>query len=300
MTKECKKVQQLVRFFNKFLIDSLKLKNRSAEPTVTSENLITLAKGKKLILDEIVPLMEKISKNTDGITHQLEDMGQNAEIIYKQVNISTENITISVNHCDHTVATVMFGKRLLDQVTWQMKMIIRSLREIDKALDKLNDQINVIRGMNRLIHDSTKKILVLTLSVSFKAGGTDQKAGSFAVFIDEIRNFSERIVHSTKQIERTLSEVQRKTSFLIELINKGFQEVNKGLKFVDQTSDSFNTINSSIRLVNKGINNAISLLWSIKSDNGKLVESLDQMDQLRNVINYNIECVWAVTEKHPE
>ncbi|SFG95409.1 methyl-accepting chemotaxis protein [Sporolactobacillus nakayamae] len=292
-------MQLLATIYNKFVIDLLHLKSRSAEQAVTSENLITLAKRKKAILDEIVPLMEKISKSTDGITHQLEHMCQNAELIYKQVNIITENVPNSVNHCDYRVATDMFGKRLLGQVTWQIKMIMSSLREIDKALDESNDQINVIRGMNHLIRDSSKKILALTLSVSFKAGGSDQEAGSFAVFSDEIRNFSERIVHSTKQIEITLSEAQTKTNFLIESMNKGFWEVNKGLKLVEQANDSFNNINSSVCLANKDINNTIRLLWSIKSDNGKLVESLDQMDQLRNVINYNIECVWAVTEKRP-
>ncbi|MCO7127583.1 methyl-accepting chemotaxis protein [Sporolactobacillus shoreicorticis] len=278
-------MQSFNKFFdkvmNKFLIILYRADHQSHKMVVVPERNLGVNKKNKS-KSEFNFSVHTISNRTHEITHQLERVNKKTELIYKEVNIINEKINLAGNHCDYAAESVRNGKQSLECLTGLMKRISSIACHLDNLSDELKERINAIGEKHHSISSRSMQAQFLSSDALVEPVSVNQEMQRSYAFSNGAANSSGQTSHSESQ--KLLSEVQIITNELIESIKKGVCEVNEGLELASQTNDSFEHIGNSIQLASKEMNNATSSLWSIKSGNGVIVESLDQVNQLIETI----------------
>lgn len=178
-----------------------------------------------------VDKVDKSSNLVEAILHSSNEMGGQADSIYKAAQTGSENS--------------QKGQSLLKKVGFSMKDIAAFSRETYDSIQVLTKRSNDISSALTVITDIAAQTNLLALNAAIEAAQAGDAGRGFAVVAEEIRKLAEDSRRSAREIEKLISDVQRDVQSAGSAIEMMKASVNSGQDAMKFASDAFNEITDS-------------------------------------------------------
>ncbi|XJZ26925.1 methyl-accepting chemotaxis protein [Bacillota bacterium Lsc_1132] len=256
-----------------FIVTIVLYKNVSVEkPLESIETSVSTADSQPFFdpenkLNEIVSSLTAFSKNMSKLTNISEDVLKGATIQSGNVEKSTaaitdmssaiEQIAASTTNVSHlskiTSEEAIEGFKLIETVIGQMASIHQKVDHLSETIMDLSSYSSEIGQIVNTITEISSNTNLLALNAAIEAARAGEHGKGFAVVAHEVRKLSEEATNSTKKITNIVSAIQEKVSRSVELTNEGKNEVENGIKVVNDAKHSFEVIQQEINQVSQQI-----------------------------------------------
>ena len=147
-----------------------------------------------------------------------------------------------------------------------------------RELGRSSDQIGEIIGVIDEIADQTN---LLALNAAIEAARAGDQGRGFAVVADEVRKLAERTTRATKEIAGMIKKIQSDTVGAVGSMERGTNEVERGIRLADKAGTSLQEIVQVIQQVT-------DMVAQIASQSGAQSNSSEE-------ISRNVDAISKVT-----
>jgi len=242
----------------KTMVENLKslvldVQNNASKVTAASEELSSNALENKHVSDIISETVEEVAI---GANQQMNDTRETAK--------SVEEMAVGINHIanislivsqssNETTEKSEYGHETIRQAIGQMKAIHDSVHVSSETVKDLGEHSKEISTIVELITQIASQTNLLALNAAIEAARAGEHGKGFAVVADEVKKLAEKSALSAHQISHIIHEIQRKTEEAVSSMIKGTEEVQSGMKVVNQAGDAFTQILDSTKKVEEQI-----------------------------------------------
>ncbi|MEJ2615519.1 MAG: methyl-accepting chemotaxis protein [Ignavibacteriaceae bacterium] len=146
-------------------------------------------------------------------------------------------------------------------VPHQIQGMVRIADVVSQAADtvkQLGKSSNQIGEIIQVIDDIADQTNLLALNAAIEAARAGEMGRGFAVVADEVRKLAERTTKATKEIAVMIKQIQKDTTYAVESIEKGTQEVESGKSLTNKAGNSLKEIISASNKVVDDVNQVTS------------------------------------------
>ena len=255
--------------------------NRNDEIGVLASGFNSMLDKIQYIINSIENLSEEISESAGSITSSsqeimsvskqvtgsVEDVSSGANIQSENVEEVNEKIKIldngiekvkESNHLLQDMAKTMTeatesGEEKVSNVKEQMFVIDETISKAAQDIKELHNISADIDSIVEIINSIAKQTNLLALNASIEAARAGQAGNGFTVVANEIRNLSEESTESANKISELINRIKEETEDARKNMNDSKSEIKSGINAVEQTSQAFQDIESSLIKVKYGI-----------------------------------------------
>ena len=263
----------LQRSFDKFVLSikdtlvqvseaSSAVASASTEISSSTEQMAAGAQEQSSQAAEVATAVEEMTKTlgeTNGNIRKVADGAKSAK------DSANEGGTVVED-------TIKGMKRISDVVNQSAEQV--------KVLGASSDKIGEIIGVIDDIADQTN---LLALNAAIEAARAGEQGRGFAVVADEVRKLAERTSKATKEIASMIKQIQADTNQAVTSMDKGTEEVSKGITLAEQAGQMLLGI----------VGNAESVADMVS----QIAAASEQQASASEQISKNVEAISTVTQE---
>ena len=288
--------------YNVFLINQVILKYRDliqrinytkSEIAMSSHNLTDLWNNTK-------NTYEQCSTSIDFIKASLDEFSNLSNEIVEKVG----NVTSMANMNFNSVA---YGVDFITQNIQNMKDIENSNDETIFVIKKLNEKIDNIGSVVKMIDSVADQIKIIALNAELEAMNAGDAGKNFGIVATEVRRLANDTLNAVTEIKNSISEIQDYSDKLILSSEDGTKKIENGMtlsksledKFQDIYKSSDNTAissqaiqeivfkeNESFNYLKNSIKDIADTMEKLELQSTKLSESCDSLSRVSSQIGY--------------
>jgi len=288
--------------YNVFLINQVILKYRDliqrinytkSEIEMSSHNLTDLWNNTK-------NTYEQCSNSIDFIKDSLDEFSNLSNEIVEKV----EDVTSMANMNFNSVA---YGVDFITQNIQNMKDIENSNDETIFVIKKLNEKIDNIGSVVKMIDSVADQTKIIALNAELEAVNAGDAGKNFGIVATEVRRLANDTLNAVTEIKNSISEIQDYSDKLILSSEDGTKKIENGMtlsksledKFQDIYKSSDNTAissqaiqeivfkeNESFNYLKNSIKDIADTMEKLELQSIKLSESCDSLSRVSSQIGY--------------
>ncbi len=270
----------------------------------------TMAEQSGGILDTMSEITQAINSVSENATDQASDVAESIDEVHTLQGIAAQNNNASSNlsdASDQISEASQNGTRILDSLYEITKKSEIAFAEIFDSIDKIKNSTGKIGEASSMIESIASQTNLLSLNASIEAARAGEQGKGFAVVADEIRKLSDESTASVNEINTMLQELQINVDIATERSENVKEAVEKQVRGVEETRDSYAAIASTLDIINNNISSLgdVSNSLSQSCDNvssvlERLAVTAEQNAASAEETNASIEEVLAMSEKIAE
>lgn len=272
-SKENDEVGELQRAFDTF-IESIRqtltrvqetTKNVTASTTEISSSTEEMAAGSS----EQSSQTSEVAVAIEEMTRTLEDSAKNIQTAAETAQKAGEEAQQGGTVVDETIEGMRRISMVVSQSAEQVKILGSSsdkIGEIIEVIDDIADQTNL-----------------LALNAAIEAARAGEQGRGFAVVADEVRKLAERTSKATKEIAMMIRQIQTDTNHAVVSMEKGTDEVGKGISLAEQAGTMLKNI----------VGNADTVSQMMQ----QIATTSREQTVTANQISKNVESISTVTQQ---
>ncbi|MBP1753927.1 MAG: hypothetical protein H6Q59_325 [Firmicutes bacterium] len=211
----------------------------SLNVTTTSELFLKSAEDISSAMNEIEQGINQQAKDAEECLVQMDNLSQRIEIV-------SENTKEIGQIADNTKKSVKEGTVISEELNHQTKSTIEITTDIIQNIEKLADKSSSINKIINVINDIANQTNLLSLNASIEAARAGEHGKGFAVVASEIRTLAEQSKTSVNDIKKIIGSIQEDTTTAVDTARKAEKVLQLQENAVKNTTDSYDTINSSV------------------------------------------------------
>ncbi|MFC4401646.1 methyl-accepting chemotaxis protein [Gracilibacillus xinjiangensis] len=204
-----------------------------------------------------------LSSVMDTFAEQMQEANYNGEEVYKSSN-------------DMLVITEE-GNQLMETSVKQMASIDQIVKSAVKKVQKLDHQSQEITKLVSVIKDISEQTNLLALNAAIEAARAGEHGKGFAVVADEVRKLAEQVGESVSDITKIVENIQIESNGVVESLQGGYQEVEKGSDKIRTTGKAFTNINQSAEQMVEKIRTVIDRLATMTSNSQEMNAAIEEI-----------------------
>ncbi|HWQ62886.1 MAG TPA: methyl-accepting chemotaxis protein, partial [Methanospirillum sp.] len=229
-------VSEAVRLINKQVMD---LATNAEEATTSIEEVSV---GAQQIARSAGEVSSNSMKGEDGITQVLKAM-EDLNSTVAEVSRRAELVSITAIQANNFAKN---GVELAHKSETAMNEIKRSSAEVDQIVKEINQKMDEIGKIVRLISDIANQTNLLALNAAIEAARAGEAGRGFAVVAAEVKSLAQDSHSSAENIEDMISDLQNKAKITNEAMGQAGEIVETGSSALIETLGAFNQIATSI------------------------------------------------------
>ena len=242
---------------------------RVANTTEIAQMTATTAGESSYAMEETASGIQKIAESTQALLESSSYMEQQARL----------------------------GNETLAEAKHQMTTIHQSTSNISSVTEVLSIQSQEISLITKVITDLSDQTNLLALNASIEAARAGENGKGFAVVADEVKKLAEQSKHSAEKIVALTLEIQQGTKNVEQAVHEGLASVSKGVDIINNTQNTFTTINGSIGQVVVQVQEISAASEEISASAEQVTASVSQMAKGSEQSVGDFEMIAAATEE---
>ena len=203
--------------------------------------------------------------------------------------------------------SVAYGVDFITQNIQNMKDIENSNDETIFVIKKLNEKIDNIGSVVKMIDSVADQIKIIALNAELEAMNAGDAGKNFGIVATEVRRLANDTLNAVTEIKNSISEIQDYSDKLILSSEDGTKKIENGMtlsksledKFQDIYKSSDNTAissqaiqeivfkeNESFNYLKNSIKNIADTMEKLELQSTKLSESCDSLSRVSSQIGY--------------
>jgi methyl-accepting chemotaxis protein len=210
---------------------------------------------------------------------------------------TAQNINQTTKLANETVKVAQTGQSTVLNTVEGMKRIANIVTETTDMIDKLGSSSAQIGEIVQVIEEIADQTNLLALNAAIEAARAGEAGRGFAVVADEVRKLAERTQKATKEISRTIRQIQLDTETTVESAQTGAEQVRNGINLAEHAGKALETIVSSIR----NVGDMIYQVAAAAEQQSVTAEHISKnIDMISGVTNTNLRIVEGVANDTKE
>ncbi|MFA9464936.1 MAG: methyl-accepting chemotaxis protein [Velocimicrobium sp.] len=279
------------------------------------DEFLLLSSGINTMIDSMKELIDKVKMQSTSVTESSVEVMQSAEIFTKLTQCITESIneiqmgatqqatdsgsclnqmdalsekiqTVGKKTAEISIITsetkdsIEMGMGFMEMLDVKSKKTKEITREISNHMKRLEEKSSSIQKIVETINVIAEQTNLLSLNASIEAARAGEYGKGFAVVAKEIGSLAEQSVHSVKEIEKIIYEIQTQTRDAVTVVKEADCVVKDQEKAVEKTEESFEKLNSNVK---KLIDNVSLIAESIGNINTARADTLSAIENISAV-----------------
>jgi len=221
-------------------------------------------------MQELASGAEHQSHNASSLSHMTENFVQTIQ----QANQNGEDIALSSQEVlDMTIQGSHLMKSSVEQMTTIENIVEQSVEKV-QGLDKQSQQISKLIDV---IQDIAEQTNLLSLNASIEAARAGEHGKGFSVVANEVKKLSEQVSSSVFDITEIVQRIQKETGAVVESLETGYQQVNKGSSQIEKTEETFDSIQASVSTMADKMNQISQNLKTISGNSTSMNKSIENI-----------------------
>ncbi len=231
---------------------------------------------------EIEASSEQMSKGAREQAEQVSGVSAAVEEMTANITESSKGATDASSASREASETASTGGRIVTETIDGMRAIAEVVRQSADSIGDLAESAEQIGEIISVIDDIADQTNLLALNAAIEAARAGEQGRGFAVVADEVRKLAERTGTATAEISNVIKEVQSKTSGVVQSMESGIVEVDKGRELADQAGSSLGEI--------------VQMSQSVMNMVEQIAQVSDQQTAVANEVAQSVEAISSVTE----
>lgn len=165
--------------------------------------------------------------------------------------------------------------------------VVASLGERSKEIGQIVDTISGITSQTNL----------LALNAAIEAARAGEAGRGFAVVAEEVRTLAEESSNAAQSIADLIGAIQRDTDSAVKAMGLGQNEVKTGTSIVEESGQSFHTINELIDQLYEVIEQSRKAISEAHSSSNVVLDGVHNVEKLAQNTSEEAQSVSAATEE---
>ncbi|WP_245732676.1 methyl-accepting chemotaxis protein [Salinibacillus kushneri] len=223
-------------------------KINSVSETVSShsEELTQSANEVMTGTEKISTTMEEIASGSETQANHASSLADNAGSFSTKVDEANEDGELIYDASKQVLEMTNDGRQLMNKSVNQIQSIHTIVEQAVEKVKGLDAQSNQISKLVTVIKDIADQTNLLALNAAIEAARAGEHGEGFAVVADEVRKLAEQVSNSVTEITGIVGSIQSESSNVVESLQDGYDEVEKGANQIQSTEETFETISIAI------------------------------------------------------
>ena len=275
---------QLTVSFNRMMH---RLRDLMKQVNITSEQVAASSEELSESAVQTTEATNQITLSIQEIASGAEAQGQGAS----ESSVAMKEMTIGIREVANSTTSVselaMETSKEANSGNNSLQKVIRQMDTINKVVD---DSASVVRYLGEHSKEIGKIIEVITsiadqtnllaLNAAIESARAGEHGRGFAVVADEVRKLAEQSKESADKIAGLIEKIQEDTTFAVDAMDKGTQEVKIGMDVVHEAGEGFKKI--------------LGLIEQVTAQTQETSAASEEMSASADQVNYTIEKIASI------
>ena len=231
---------------------------------------------------EITRNMQQVANDIAAQTQQINSIATAMEEMSATIAETTQQTTQASQAASEAEREAQTGGEVVTDTLSAVRtigaLVLQSVESI-QALDRSSEQIGMVIQVIDEIADQTN---LLALNAAIEAARAGDHGRGFAVVADEVRKLAERTQEATKEISKTIKQIQQETHNVVSEMTSGVQEVEKG--------------NSAAAKAKEALERIISRSKEVSTIIGQVAVASEEQATSAQMIASNVDSIARLTQ----
>ncbi|WDV47429.1 methyl-accepting chemotaxis protein [Clostridiaceae bacterium M8S5] len=266
-------------------VDSLaivmnKAKGISESLAQSSELVASMATEHNATSEEMATTTTYVSNSMIQTAESIKEGSKNLDTLVEGINIVLKRVEKLLASFSNLKVVTDQGKDEMNEVVTKITDIKQEVMKVSLSTKKLDVKAKEIDKIVEFIKQIADQTNLLALNASIEAARAGEHGKGFAVVADEIRKLAEQSHESLIAITNTLKHIIDLSSEVDDMMNSSVHLVEEGVEVVKKSMDNYKQIDDSIvsSAEELDIINAVSLEHAQQSkESNKLMNNINEV-----------------------
>jgi methyl-accepting chemotaxis protein len=191
---------------------------------------------------EITSTSEQMTKGARNQADRVAQVSTAIEEMASSIIEASKNSDSAASASKNSSDTAKGGGEIVSETISGMRQISDVIRKSAENITLLANSVDEIGKIVSVIDDIADQTNLLALNAAIEAARAGEQGRGFAVVADEVRKLAERTGKATGEITSMISGIQKQTDEVVNSMETGIQEVDKGRELADKAGTSLSAV----------------------------------------------------------
>ncbi|WP_044163017.1 methyl-accepting chemotaxis protein [Virgibacillus sp. MSP4-1] len=227
--------------------------------------------------EQIAATMEEIASSSESQANHVQTLSSNATSFTSNVQEANARGEQMEQTSSYVLQMTEAGTNLMEESIHQMKNVDTIVKSSVEKVQELDHQSQKITQLVTVIRDIADQTNLLALNAAIEAARAGEHGKGFAVVADEVRKLAEQVANSVTDITEITGTIQSETSGVVNSLESGYSEVEKGTRQIKYTGETFSQINQAMEEMADSIDTVAHHLSNMASTSQQMTSSIEEM-----------------------
>lgn len=229
--------------------------------------------------------MQKVASGAADTAEAVQNQLSQTQEIQNKVDIVDHAVSQITNNMQQTLKVLENGSRDVELLVQKVDTSVTNSENAAMKLKTLDRYIEEMHSIVSLIENITSQTSLLALNASIEAARAGESGKGFSVVATEISNMATQTNDATLHITELISNVSAAINEVVTVIYQMIAGINEEKLSTENTSASFDTIQSNTFAIRDNITNLVHSIEDLKKANHVIVESIQTISTVSEALS---------------